>query len=58
MKCLLCDKPLRLIGNERKNGKTINNTTGKDWGTRKYHKKCWREKKLTEQYLQILSSNQ
>lgn len=42
MKCVECDKTLRLIGNERKNGKSINNTNGKDWGTRKYHKKCWK----------------
>ena len=54
----MCEKPLRLIGADRKNGKLVNNTTGKDWGTRKYHKKCWKEKKLTDKYLQILSSTQ
>lgn len=44
----MCNKPLRLIGNTRKNGKTINNTTGKDWTTRKFHKKCWKIKKDNE----------
>ena len=42
-KCLRCGGSLRLIGKERKNGKVIANKTGKDWATRKYHKKCWKE---------------
>ena len=40
--CEHCGKALRLIGTERKNGKMINNTNGKDWNTRKYHKKCYK----------------
>ena len=44
----MCNKPLRLIGNTRKNGKTINNTTGKDWVGRKFHKKCFKIKKEKE----------
>jgi hypothetical protein len=41
--CEHCGKPLRLIGMDRKNGKTINNSNGKDWEERKYHKKCYKE---------------
>lgn len=40
--CKYCDKPLRKIGIERKNGKKIYNKTGKDWATREYHKKCYK----------------
>jgi Zn-finger protein len=40
--CIYCNKPLKLIGNERKGGKSINNSNGKDWSSRKYHKKCWK----------------
>ena len=55
-----CDKPLRLIGIDRKNGIPLNNATGKDWTTnsnnpRKYHKKCWRiVKEERELYLKYL----
>jgi len=28
---------------ERKNGKMINNSNGKDWKERKYHKKCYKK---------------
>jgi hypothetical protein len=45
VKCAYCSKPLRLIGCERVGGKSINNTTGKDWKDRKYHKKCWKHLK-------------
>ena len=38
--CVSCGKTLRVIGAERKNGKKIWNETGKDWISRKYHKKC------------------
>ena len=41
MLCEVCNKPLRLIGVERKNGKALNNKTGKDWVGRTKHKKCW-----------------
>lgn len=40
--CELCNKPLKLIGADRKNGKVIKNKTGKDWNTRTKHKKCWK----------------
>ena len=43
MNCKLCDKAIVAINNSRKNGKI-----GKDWDTRKYHKKCW--KKLKEEH--------
>jgi len=43
--CEHCGKALRLIGATRKNGKQINNGTGKDWKSRKYHKKCFKELK-------------
>jgi hypothetical protein len=36
--CQICDKPLVTIGNDRKNGKDQ-----KDWSSRKYHKKCYKE---------------
>ena len=39
-KCEACGKALRLIGAQRKNGKKIYNETGRDWISRKYHKKC------------------
>ena len=36
-KCAKCQKPLKLIGIDRKNG--IGNYY--DWQNRFYHKKCW-----------------
>jgi hypothetical protein len=41
--CEHCGKALRLIGIERKNGKVIDNSNGKDWKERKYHKKCYKK---------------
>jgi len=41
--CEYCNRPLRKIGLERKNGKPINNESGKDWEERKYHKGCWKK---------------
>lgn len=38
--CEFCDKPLKLIGKDRKNGKPLSTKDGRDWDTRKYHKKC------------------
>jgi hypothetical protein len=43
--CVYCKKPLKLIGCERVNGRSINNSDGKDWKERKYHKKCWKHLK-------------
>ena len=40
--CIYCNKPLRVIGSDRKNGKPINNNSGKDWKNRKFHKKCFK----------------
>ena len=37
-KCKSCGKYLRAIGHARKNGKNH-----KDWETRDYHKKCWKQ---------------
>ena len=37
-KCEHCGGYMQPIGNARKNGKSHN-----DWGSRKYHKKCWKE---------------
>ncbi len=39
-KCLYCKKPLVKIGLARHNG-----ALHKDWSTRQYHKKCWKELK-------------
>ncbi len=36
--CKLCNKPLKIIGKDRKNGKTDHF----DWNTREYHKSCWK----------------
>ena len=45
--CLYCNKTMPIIGLGRKNGKKINNSTGRDWTDDKdkprlYHKKCWK----------------
>ena len=48
--CQYCNRPLRKIGIERRNGKPINNETGKDWENRKYHKGCWKKIKRDELY--------
>lgn len=53
----MCNKPLRLIGRDRKNGKTIDNKSGKDWTTRKFHKKCWKIKKDNDLALLIYNTN-
>ena len=47
--CEHCGKPLRLIGLDRKSGKILNNSNGKDWSGRKYHKKCYKEKMKYEE---------
>ena len=43
-KCIICDKPLQVIGLDRKNGKTTNQMSY-DWKGRKTHKKCYPEYK-------------
>ena len=42
-KCQHCGKPLKAIGLERANGKPGRKGAFNDWGTRKYHKKCYKE---------------
>ena len=37
--CKRCNKPLKLIGIERKNGRGYYT----DWSDREYHKRCWHE---------------
>ena len=37
--CQHCQKPLRMIGVQRKNGKELY----KDWNSRKWHKKCYKK---------------
>lgn len=41
--CEHCGKPLKLIGADRKSGKILNNSNGKDWSGRKFHKKCYKK---------------
>lgn len=36
--CVVCNKPLKSIGNVRKNGKCHD-----DWSTRQTHKKCYKQ---------------
>jgi ATP-dependent DNA helicase RecQ len=42
-KCLSCGRTLVAVGSARSKGAKHD-----DWGTRKYHKKCWKEIKLAE----------
>ena len=35
--CLLCGKPLQVVGLQRKNGAKHHS----DWDGRKFHKQCW-----------------
>ena len=35
--CIVCNKPLHVIGRQRKNGDPSHN----DWNTRKTHKQCY-----------------
>jgi hypothetical protein len=45
--CVHCGKSLPKIGTDRKNGKLYNKydltAFSKDWASRKYHKKCYKE---------------
>jgi hypothetical protein len=45
VECIYCKKHLKMIGSERKNGKTLSTKSGKDWGGRPLHKKCYFELK-------------
>ena len=60
VECIYCKKHLKLIGSERKNGKTLNTKSGKDWGGRPLHKKCYIELKdngSLQTYLKIYYAN-
>ena len=43
--CLKCNRPLRAIGRQRKNGRDFQSgaNLNNDWAQRQYHKKCWKE---------------
>ena len=48
--CSHCQKPLKVVGNLRKNGKNHD-----DWDSRSLHKKCWiTERKLRKFDIYIL----
>ena len=40
--CAHCNKSLRSIGKQRKNGRYFIGNDGNDWSKRLYHKKCWK----------------
>lgn len=48
--CLYCNKPLKKIGLNRKNGLLFNNNKGYDWYNRKYHKCCYKIIKNNDHY--------
>jgi len=56
MKCLKCGVALVSIGKQRANGKdfTSNKNDNNDWATRKYHKKCWKEKVERDKLLTLI----
>ena len=54
--CEYCNKPLKKIGNNRKNGKHFTANNGNDWNERKYHKKCYKEVKDREKILLMLEN--
>jgi hypothetical protein len=53
--CCYCNKPLKAIGNNRKNGRSFSSNNGNDWSSRQTHKKCY--KILKEEQDFILFSN-
>jgi len=57
MKCLKCGRALVKIGSDRTGGRTLSNLTGKDWATRKYHKKCWRELEEEKEIMRMLEAH-
>jgi hypothetical protein len=40
--CEYCGKPLKKIGFDRANGRLYSGNYGRDWSSRKYHKKCYK----------------
>ena len=58
--CLSCNKPLRSIGLNRKNGRLFvsGENNNEDWKNRKYHKKCWKEKQNSIMYDFIRKENE
>jgi hypothetical protein len=46
--CQMCQKPLKAIGKDRKNGKVTKYGYEGDWAERKMHKKCYKEYKKFE----------
>ena len=50
--CQHCGGHLVLIGSARKNGKPIDNDDGRDWESREYHKKCYKEIQQDRQFLE------
>ena len=46
--CQMCNKPLRAIGLDRKNGKVTKYGYNGDWMERKFHKRCYKEYKKFE----------
>ena len=52
--CQLCKKPLRSIGNQRKNGRYFEGNKSNDWKGRKYHKQChkivWERRMLRPEF--------
>ena len=50
--CEFCGKSLVAIHSSRKNGKL-----GKDWDSRKYHKKCWKIMKSEQDLIFSLGLN-
>lgn len=55
--CEYCNKTLKSIGNQRKNGKKfiMNVNNSNDWNDRKYHKKCYIEYKKEQKILDQLA---
>jgi hypothetical protein len=49
-KCKECGRSLVMIGRDRKNGKGVY----KDWGTREFHKKCFKLVKQREMFQKYL----
>lgn len=50
-KCVKCGRALPAIGLDRKNGRITEGKYNKDWASRKYHKKCYKEIKEHQEFL-------
>jgi len=48
--CKICGKPLKAIGDARKNGKPQ-----ADWIGRKYHKQCWKREMRYRSFIEFAS---